>query len=279
MLHLQSGCRIACRIAEVAGYSTVRRWATFASPRFWQRARELRAFERWQIQHHAGLLVAPSRRVIRDFDRWHGLPATRFTVVPNATDLAPFPRPAPRLQQPAPTGPLRLLFVANNPWLKGLDLVIDALRNWRPEDRPFHLTIVGVENWEPWQVRIQRLGLSSHITWLGPLPDVRSCYTHADVLVHPSRRDAGSLVLWEAWAAGLPVIGSPDDGSAEHIREGINGWLLAASGSAGTLRECLQRVAADPNLGSMANACRATAEAYTLQHQFNRLRTLLELPS
>lgn len=276
LLHLQAGCRTACRIAEATGYSTVRRWATFASPRFWRRAWQLRSFERWQIHHHSGPIVVPSARVVRDFERWHGVPPTRFTIVPNTTDITRFPQP---IQGPPYSGtpdPLRLLFVATNPWLKGLDLLLDALCNWPPSTRPFHLTIVGVAPEDPWIPRIRRLGLEARITWLGRLADTRTCHASADVLVHPSRRDAGSLVLWEAWASGLPVIGSPDDGSAEHIREGVNGWRLPASWSTRDLRECLHRVAAIPNLASMSANCRATAEAYTLQHQFIRLRGLLE---
>lgn len=276
LLHLQAGCRIACRIAEASGYSTVQRWATFASPRFWRRAWQLRSFERWQIHQHAGPIVVPSARVVRDFERWHGLSSARFTIVPNTTDISQFAPLTPRPQPPDATDPIRLLFVATNPWLKGLDLLLDALRNWPASARPFRLTVVGVAKPDPWMARIQRLGLATRTTWLGRLSDTRTCYAGADVLVHPSRRDAGSLVLWEAWAAGLPVIGSPDDGSAEHIREGINGWRLPASGNTQGLRECLLRVAANPDLASMATACRSTAEAYTLQHQFSRLRALLE---
>lgn len=279
LLHLQAGCRIACRITEVTGYSTGPRWATFASPRFWRRAWQLRSFERWQIHRHAGPIVVPSARVVRDFWHWHNVPPTRFTIVPNTTDISLFPPPAPRPQQQGVTAPLRLLFVATNPWLKGLDLLLEALRNWPPSARPFHLTIVGVARQDPWMARIRRLDLASRVTWLGRLPDTRACYASADVLVHPSRRDAGSLVLWEAWASGLPVIGSPDDGSAEHIRDGINGWRLPTSPSTQALRGCLEQVAAIPDLASMATACRSTAEAYTLQHQFSRLRALLETSS
>lgn len=75
---------------------------------------------------------------------------------------------------------------------------------------------------------------------------------------------AGQLSLPELAAlvhrarSGLPVIGSPDDGSAEHIREGINGWRLPASWSTRDLRECLHRVAAIPNLASMSANCRSS---------------------
>ena len=49
----------------------------------------------------------------------------------------------------------------------------------------------------------------------------------ADLLVHPSRYDPCSLVVLEALACGLPVVGSAQDGAAELIRAGESGFVLA----------------------------------------------------
>jgi glycosyltransferase involved in cell wall biosynthesis len=48
----------------------------------------------------------------------------------------------------------------------------------------------------------------------------------ADVLVHPSYSDGFGLAPMEALASGLPVIVTEDTGMKEHVREGLNGYIV-----------------------------------------------------
>jgi glycosyltransferase involved in cell wall biosynthesis len=48
-----------------------------------------------------------------------------------------------------------------------------------------------------------------------------------DVLAVPSNyMETGPLVVLEAYAFGLPVMGADLGGIAERIRDGVDGWLL-----------------------------------------------------
>ena len=57
--------------------------------------------------------------------------------------------------------------------------------------------------------------------------------------------ETGPLVVLEAFAAGVPVLGSDLGGIAELVRAGTDG-VLAAPGSLAAWRDALARLAGDP---------------------------------
>ncbi len=69
-----------------------------------------------------------------------------------------------------------------------------------------------------------------------------------DLLVVPSRwLETGPLVIYEAFAAGVPVIGARHGGIAELVEENVNG-LLFEPGSEEDLARVIQRVCQNPEL-------------------------------
>jgi glycosyltransferase involved in cell wall biosynthesis len=86
------------------------------------------------------------------------------------------------------------------------------------------------------------------IRFAGPLPPERVIGTIAgyDLLAVPSEvLETGPLVVLEAFAAGVPVLGSDLGGIAELVRAGTDG-VLAAPGSLPAWRDALARLAGDP---------------------------------
>jgi glycosyltransferase involved in cell wall biosynthesis len=96
------------------------------------------------------------------------------------------------------------------------------------------------------------LGISDRVKFLGglPRPGVLGWMQRVDVLLHPSMRDSGGLVLMEAMAAGKPVVcldlGGPGEIVTEEcgfkIRPGAPKQVVA------DLAAALSRLAADPAL-------------------------------
>ena len=69
-------------------------------------------------------------------------------------------------------------------------------------------------------------------------------YRRGDFLVMPSRYDGWGLVIPEAMASGLPVIGSVDAGATlDLVREGVTGWRVP-SGDVQALVAAMRRAAA-----------------------------------
>lgn len=87
-----------------------------------------------------------------------------------------------------------------------------------------------------------RLGIGSQIDWTGFTNDVNSEVCQMDVLVLPSVLPEGMpMVLLEAMAAGVPIVGSRVDGITDVIRHEENG-LLAEPANAKSLAMQLSRI-------------------------------------
>jgi phosphatidyl-myo-inositol dimannoside synthase len=88
------------------------------------------------------------------------------------------------------------------------------------------------------------------------------------VFVLPARADGDKvegfgLVLLEAGAAGLPVIGTRDSGTEDAVDDGVTG-LLVAQGDSAALAAALTRLLTDAALSArMGAAGRAKAAAQT----------------
>ena len=92
------------------------------------------------------------------------------------------------------------------------------------------------------QVRVR--GVGSAVSLPGNLLDLPDLLLAADVLAIPSRYEGLPLVLLEAMAAGLPVVGSRVPGIAEVVQDGESGRLVAA-GDAGELARALGELLRD----------------------------------
>ncbi len=69
-------------------------------------------------------------------------------------------------------------------------------------------------------------GASGDIIFAGPMNDVENAYAAADLFVFPPIYEPCSNVVFEALAAGLPVITSRQNGASEVIEEGVNGSVV-----------------------------------------------------
>jgi len=116
------------------------------------------------------------------------------------------------------------------------------------------LTIVGGST-SPWYVKrlkilAKELGINKQINFAGSLPrnNVATIYCRHDIALVPSTwNEPFGIVLLEAMSCGLPVIGTATGGSAEILRDNINGLTFEA-GNANSCASCISRLALDPIL-------------------------------
>jgi glycosyltransferase involved in cell wall biosynthesis len=104
---------------------------------------------------------------------------------------------------------------------------VAALRQHRPQAR---LLCVGDIMHPPLaaQLRgdVERLGQGGAVVFAGHRRDVAACYAAADAFVLPSYWEGCSLAVWEAIAAGLPLVLADTGAAAEQLRHG-HGELVA----------------------------------------------------
>jgi glycosyltransferase involved in cell wall biosynthesis len=104
---------------------------------------------------------------------------------------------------------LKVLYVGNLLYLKGVHLAIKGFSQFNKKFPNSHLTIIGQGSDSPWLKDIARsCQLEQQITWKVKMnrEDLFEEYRKYDVLLFPSLRDSGGMVVLEAMSKGLPVI-------------------------------------------------------------------------
>ena len=115
--------------------------------------------------------------------------------------------------------------------------VTAELKNTYPDVR---LMVVGEGNRQDYFVAMaEQLGISLEVEFRGRLSgqDLLAVYQKADVLIVPSSTEAFGMVVVEAMASGLPVVGSTVGGIPEIVADGETGFLVEPGDVAGFARK------------------------------------------
>lgn len=170
--------------------------------------------------------------------RGNGVPATKIVLSRQGmsrseTALSPEVNASDRLTrgvtQPNTWAPLRLIFLGRIHPTKGLHTLLEAMA-LRPE-LAVSLSIYSAKNaGDAYYQKISALAeRDARVSIRAALPnaDVVSTMRDYDIAVVPSEwLETGPLVVYEAFAAGLPVLGSDLGGIAELVDDGRTGRLV-----------------------------------------------------
>jgi glycosyltransferase involved in cell wall biosynthesis len=202
-------------------------------------ARRHRWRYRWLLSPLVWRFLAVSRALADYLVHECRLPASRVQVVANGVDtarFAPAASPAPRSAYGPTVGVLTRLDAR-----KGLPYLLRAVAQL-PSDLPEVRLLIGGdgEDRSALEREADRLGLRGRVDFVGAVNDAAQFYRRLDLFVLPSLDEAFGLVLLEAMAAGLPVIGTRVGGIPEILEDGAQGRLVAPADSralAGAIRE------------------------------------------
>lgn len=177
---------------------------------------------------------------IRQFMHRSGFRTDNCEVVPNGV-----PEPLEIKAVRNPDQPWTIGMVALLRERKGLETLLRCLPLLKAS-RDVRLKIVGPFETPEYEQQMHKLaeglGISDRIQWTGFSSDVCGQLLEVDVLVLPSVLAEGMpMVLLEAMASGLPIVGSTVDGITDVIRHEQNG-LLAAPGCPDSLAHQLNRI-------------------------------------
>lgn len=185
-----------------------------------------------------------------------GVPPERLALVRHGlTQNGPSvsPPPAPAMRAP---GPLRVGFFGRLDRGKGLHVLRQALDLLPGLDVELHCHLITQEESQAarevraWTARDARVRLLAPV----PVDEVVAVMRSFDLLVVPSIwPETGPLVVLEAFAAGVPVLGSDLGGIAEWVRHEVNG-LLAPAGDAQGWAQALGRFCEDAGLRAKLRA-------------------------
>jgi UDP-glucose:(heptosyl)LPS alpha-1,3-glucosyltransferase len=226
----------------------------------------------------APILLALSHKVAHEYRKYHHYPPDRIQVIYNGVDVERFSpacreecRSVIRRQLGLSDETVLGLAVAHNFTLKGVPTILEAMKTAVRERLPLHFAIVGGRKIKRWQLRANAHGLGKNVTFLGAQNDCLPYYLAADFLAHPSYYDSCSLVLLEAAACGVPVVASLENGAAELLTDGVEGFLIDDPADAPMLAERMRLLLDGSMRKEMGEAARTLALGHTLERNFQEI--------
>ncbi len=238
-----------------------------------------RCVDPWKVWHELAIDRSLARRTativvnsngVRDFYVAHGLPADKFTCIPNGIGAATpssLSRDALLAQLGLPSN-ARLMGAVGRLWpqkrVKDLIWMADLLKVVRP-DR--HLLIIGEG---PQRARLERfrhvIGIEDRVHFLGHRTDVPEIMPHFDLLLLASSYEGLPNSVMEAMAAGVPVVATDIPGNRDLVVENVTGYLVPP-GDRGAFAKCAQQILDDKELAQRlgAGGKQRIAEHFTIE--------------
>ena len=170
-----------------------------------------------------------------------GYPEKLVSVVRNGVPSSDVLRPAD-----PPVGEWQLGTVALFRPRKGLEVLLDAIAALRRQDVPVRLRAVGPFESPEYETEIhehvKRLDLCEQIDWIGFTPDVPAELSRMDLFILPSLFGEGlPMVVLEAMATGVPVVGTRVEGVPEALDDGVTG-MIAEPSDPDDLARCIRAI-------------------------------------
>jgi glycosyltransferase involved in cell wall biosynthesis len=141
---------------------------------------------------------------------------------------------------------------------KGADVFIEAFAQL-PDTRTIAVVVGGGPERKPLERLAARRGIDGRVRWIGPVERAEDLHTAFDVFVMSSRTEGTPIVLFEAIAAGVPVIVTAVGGIPDVVSP--NEAMLVHADDPGGLADAIHRTLANP----VATRARAVAASDRLR--------------
>lgn len=177
----------------------------------------------WMAYRPCDLVLAPSRAICRLLKTKY--PSANVLAHSNGIDLKGFPR---KRQYPT-AGRFQFIYVGRISFEKSVDVVIQALAQViKKKGVHLYLDIVGEG---PARHSLERMvakeGLEAYVRFFGRMSteELSARYRSADAFITASAMETQGIVLLEAMASGLPIVGVRKYAIPDLVEEGANGFL------------------------------------------------------
>jgi glycosyltransferase involved in cell wall biosynthesis len=218
--------------------------------------------ERFSISNAAAVIAVSGS--LAEYAATLGVAPQKIHVVPNGV-----PALGPLASRNLPTGTWTLGTVALFRPRKGLEVLLDAMAALRLAGHDVRLHAVGefetAAYREQIEAQVARLEIGPFIEWTGFTQDVVGELTRLDLFVLPSLFGEGlPMVVLEAMAAGIPVVGTRVEGVPEAIRDGVDGLLARPNDSGDLARAIAEFIRGDADWSAIRqSAHRRQAERFS----------------
>jgi len=232
---------------------------------------EIEPRARWlqRLAYRRGVIpVAVAREVAASLERVYGIGNSRvvWNCVPTDLYASPHtPRSEWRLKQGFSEDDVLFVCVARFAPQKNHELLINAFAKGPASDPKAHLVLAGQGVLRAQlQVRVNELGLTNRVHFLGLRTDIPDVLGAADIFALSSDYEGNPLSVIEAMAAGLPIVSTAVGGVPELLHNGREGFIVPA-GNAEQLSQSMMTLLKDSDLRRTMGA----AAAVRAKNKFN----------
>lgn len=170
-------------------------------------------FEYFQYKRPCKIICA-SYKLKQEIIEEYGISENKIFVIHNCVDLSEY-----KIKKHTPKKEIKVLFVGDLSYRKGLDYVISATKHL---DKNIQLIIAG-----KLRRKYKKLAKNiDNIKFLGFVPNIEEVLQTADAFILPSIYDPFPFAVIEAMANGIPVIISKNSGVSEIITDMENGIII-----------------------------------------------------
>ena len=179
-----------------------------------------------RIYKYCDVVICPSGAIKRELSK-RGM-EVRMEVVSNGLDLKRFPPKKEYKQKQV------ILHAGRLGYEKKIDVVLDAFKLVLTKCPEAILWIAGGGPAdESLKKKAEKNGISGKVRFLGMVDrkELAKIYREADVFVTASTMETQGLVILEAMASGLPVVGVKAFAVPDVVKHGTNGYLVMPGGA------------------------------------------------
>jgi 1,2-diacylglycerol 3-alpha-glucosyltransferase len=268
--------RVALEYCEPAGtpivFTNHTRYDLYSDAYAWFMPKTMRySYIRRYLKEFAGdvdLVIAPSPG-IRDWLSEFGI-TEQSVLLSNCVDTEPFRHPAAprsRAEYGFPHDSVVFCYLGRVSAEKNMGLLTRATIQAAQEVPSICFLVLGEGTaLSETKKRFDEAGLGDrvHFAGLTPYAEVPDHLAAADVFVTASVSEVHPLVVMEAFAAGLPVIGVHSPGVGDIVEDGVTGFLTPEDAGAFSAR--MRELANDPDMRArMSETASTTAARYDVR--------------
>ena len=161
---------------------------------------------------------------------------------------------------------------------KNPDILVEAFRELKTRNVPVRLFVAGDgEMLSSLKELTRKLDVDDYVHWLGNVADPKELLQASDMFLLVSTGEAFGLVLAEAMACGVPVVGTRSGSLPEVVEEGKTG-LLVPSRDAKSLARAIESVTNDEHLrrGMATLALERVRMLFTIQGAVERTLSIYD---
>jgi glycosyltransferase involved in cell wall biosynthesis len=234
---------------------------------------------RWMLRHADAVVVngASGERYVQQL----GVEPRKIARIPYSCDPQLFSAAGACEAAPSEPSVRRLLYAGQFTDRKGIVQFLELLGQYcvRHPSKRVELIAIGAG---PREMELKALetpaNLSIEVRSPVPRNDLPALYRGADLFVFPSFADTWGLVVSEAMACGLPVLGSRSSQAVEEmVRFGVNGWTFDPTSREATYQAIQSALNTDlERLRHMGRAARKTARLTSPEAVAERLARVID---